>query len=89
MVKSKRRRTYSSYQGEISPAVPNVLKKNFHADQSSRRWLTDITEFTIPVGKVYLSPILDCFDSMLPCWTIGTSFDADLVNACLTRQYPI
>ena len=85
VVKNKRHRKYSSYQGEISPAVPNVLKRNFHADQPNRKWLTDITEFAIPAGKVYLSSILDCFDGMLPSWTIGTSPDANLVNSMLEQ----
>lgn len=26
--------------------------------------LTDITEFSIPAGKIYLSLIIDCFDGM-------------------------
>lgn len=44
------------------------------------KWLTDITEFHIPAGKVYLSPIIDCFDGLPVSWTIGTSPDAELVN---------
>ena len=47
------------------------------------KWLTDITEFQIPAGKVYLSPIIDCFDGMVVSWTIGTSPDAELVNTML------
>jgi transposase InsO family protein len=43
-------------------------------------WLTDISEFQIPAGKVYLSPIIDCFDGLVVSWTIGTRPDADLVN---------
>ena len=57
-------RKYSSYQGEISPEVPNVLNRNFHADAPNEKWLTDISEFSIPAGKVYLSPIIDCLDGM-------------------------
>ena len=35
-------------------------------------WLTDITEFRLPGGeKVYLSPIVDCFDGMPVAWSIG------------------
>lgn len=84
-VKAKRRRKYSSYQGEISPSVPNVLERDFHADRPNEKWLTDITEFALPAGKVYLSPIVDCFDGMVPCWTIGTSPDAALVNRMLDQ----
>jgi transposase InsO family protein len=83
IVSGKRRRRYSSYAGEVSPAVENVIDRNFHADAPNEKWLTDITEFQIPAGKVYLSPMVDCFDGMVVSWTIGTSPDAELVNIML------
>ena len=84
IVESKRKnKKYNSYKGEISPAVPNVIKRNFHADAPNEKWLTDITEFAIPSGKVYLSPIVDCFDGMLAAWNISTVPDANLVNGML------
>ena len=83
-VKSKRKnQKYSSYKGEITPSVPNIIERNFHADAPNEKWLTDITEFAIPAGKVYLSPVVDCFDGMLPTWKIGTVPDASLVNDML------
>ena len=83
VVHSVKRRKYSSYQGEISPAVENIVARDFHADHPNEKWLTDITEFHIPAGKVYLSPLIDCFDGMPVSWTIGTSPDAELVNTML------
>jgi transposase InsO family protein/transposase-like protein len=83
VVFTTRRRRYSSYNGEISPAVDNVVDRDFHADAPNKKWLTDITEFQLPAGKAYLSPIIDCFDGMVVSWTIGTSPDADLVNTML------
>ena len=62
--KAKRRR-YGSYMGEISPALDNLLNRDFSADAPNEKWLTDITEFQIPAGKVYLSPMIDCFDGMV------------------------
>lgn len=82
-VKVKRRNKYNSYKGDISPAVQNVIERNFHADTPNLKWLTDITEFAIPAGKVYLSAIVDCFDGMLPAWRISTTPDAHLVNSML------
>lgn len=82
-VYQKRAKKYSSYEGEITPAVPNLLERDFHAQQPNLKWLTDITEFSIPAGKVYLSPIIDCFDGMPVSWVIGTSPDADMVNSML------
>lgn len=78
-----KRRKYSSYQGEISPAVENLLKRDFHANKPNVKWLTDITEFRIPAGKIYLSPIIDCYDGFPVAWTIGTSPNAELVNTML------
>ena len=79
----KRRRGYSSYKGEISPEVENVINRDFHAGKPNEKWLTDITEFSIPAGKVYLSPLIDCFDGMPVSWTIGTSPNSVLVNTML------
>jgi putative transposase len=79
----KRKRKYNSYQGEIAPAPENLLERDFHADLPNIKWLTDITEFHIPAGKVYLSPIVDCFDGLLVSWTISTHPDAELVNGML------
>ena len=83
VVYQKKRRKYSSYKGEITPAVENLINRDFHADKPNEKWLTDITEFHIPAGKIYLSPIIDCFDGLPVSWTIGTSPDADLANTML------
>ncbi len=83
VVISKRRRRYSAYLGEITPAVANIVQRDFHAEAPSEKWLTDITEFQIPAGKAYLSPMVDCFDGSVVSWTIGTSPDAELVNSML------
>ena len=83
VISYRKKRKYSSYKGEVSPAPENVINRNFHADTPNTKWLTDITEFRIPAGKVYLSPIIDCFDGMVVSWAIGTSPDAELVNTML------
>lgn len=78
-----KRRRYRSYIGEISPAPENLINRDFHATAPNQKWLTDISEFHIPAGKVYLSPMIDCFDGMVVSWSIGTSPDAELVNSML------
>ncbi len=83
IVRIIRQKKYSSYLGEISPAVPNEIQRDFHADKPNKKWLTDITEFKIGERKVYLSPIIDCFDGMPITWTVGTSPNAELVNTML------
>lgn len=85
---AKKKRRYSSYEGEISEAPPNLLrdekgKHRFGADKPNELWITDVTEFRIPAGKVYLSPIVDCFDGMPLSWSISTSPDAEMANSSL------
>ena len=72
-------RTEICISNTIKP--PNIVKNS--VGQPNMKWLTDITEFHIPAGKIYLSPIIDCFDGLPVSWTIGTSPDAELVNAML------
>lgn len=83
VVRLSRRRRYSSYCGEIDAAPENLLARDFSASSPDEKWLTDITEFQLPAGKVYLSPILDCFDGKVVSWSIGTRPDAQLVNTML------
>ena len=83
VVPKPRKRRYASYLGEISPAPENLINRDFQAAVPNEKWLTDITEFQIPAGKVYLSPMIDCFDGLVISWTIGTRPDADLVNTML------
>ena len=83
VVKAKKKRKYNSYKGELTPAVPNHLLRDFHAEKPNQKWLTDITEFSIPAGKVYLSPIIDCYDGLPVSWKIGKSPNAELVNSML------
>lgn len=89
IVPNIQRKKYNSYKGEISPEVENIIERNFQADKPNTKWLTDITEFRIPAGKIYLSPIIDCFDGLPVSWTIGTAPDANLVNTMLDEAISI
>ena len=85
VVKIKKAGKYNSYAGEISPEVENIINRNFSAPSPNKKWLTDITEMAIPAGKVYLSPIIDCFDGFLVTWNISSTPDAALVNNMLDK----
>ena len=43
IVKQRRKHKYNSYKGEITPAVDNVVNRDFHAEKPNVKWLTDIT----------------------------------------------
>lgn len=85
---ARKKRRYSSYEGEISEAPENLLRDErgghrFHADKPNELWITDVTEFRIPAGKAHPSPIVDCFDGMPLSWSISTSPDAEMADSSL------
>ena len=50
---------YHSYRGEVGKVAANIIKRDFSTDRPLQKWTTDVSQFTLPWGKCYLSPILD------------------------------
>lgn len=58
----------------------NVLNRNFKAENSCEKWLTDVTEFKYGNSeKAYLSAILDLGDRSIVSYVIGHSNNNTLV----------
>ena len=75
-----KRRRYGSYEGETTPAPANLVDRDFTAERPNEKWLTDISEIKARDGKVYLSPMIDCFDGKIVAYTAGFSPNAELAN---------
>ena len=80
-----RRQKYRSYKGEQGKIAKNYLKRQFHADQPNTRWLTDITEFKVGDHKLYLSPILDCYNNEIISYTLSKRPTYDLMSKMLDK----
>lgn len=78
-----RMKRYNSYRGSLSPAAPNLLKRDFHADAPGEKLLTDVTEFQLNGFKMYLSPVIDCFNGEVVSYTISQHPTLDLVTDML------
>ena len=61
---------YHSYKGEVGKIAPNLLNRNFCAEEPNQKWVTDVTEFSLFGQKLYLSPILDLHNGYLVSYTI-------------------
>jgi hypothetical protein len=81
--KVRRKKRYSSYQGEQGVVAPNLLKRQFDADAPNKKWVTDVTEFSVGDQKLYLSPVMDLFDRQIISYAIGSSPNLELANASL------
>lgn len=54
---------YHSYVGEVGKITENLVNREFTTMKSLmkplEKWTSDVTQFSLPWGKCYLSPILD------------------------------
>lgn len=62
---------YRSYKGEVGKIAPNLIHRDFVADAPNQKWTTDITEFSLLGTKLYLSPILDMYNSEIISYNIS------------------
>ncbi len=65
-----RMKKYRSYRGEVGHIAPNILQRQFRAKRPNEKWVTDITEFSLFGKKLYLSPILDLYNSEIVSYSI-------------------
>ena len=82
-----RSRKYSSYKGQIGKVADNVVNREFTASKPNQLWLTDVTEFRIKgqEKKLYLSPILDVYNSEIISYTLSYHPTIELTNTMLEK----
>ncbi len=61
----------------------DLLKRNFTADESDKKGVTDITELKASNGKLYLSVIFDCFDLLSCRLAMGTNLCTETIDNAL------
>ena len=74
----KKRRPYRK-PVRTDPNVPDLLQREFSAQQPNQAWVTDITEFRTGKGKLYLCVIKDLYDGTVVSWKTHARPTADLV----------
>ena len=85
----RRKRKYSSYQGEIGKKAANLIQRQFEASKPMEKCYTDVTEFAIPASsqKLYLSPVLDGFNSEIIAYNLSTSPNLEQVKSMLDQAF--
>ena len=86
--RARARRRWSSYEGEQGGRPANLpLRRDgthdFSAPAPDRLVVTDVTEFKVGRAKVYLSPVIDCFDGCPVSWSISSRPDSELTDSSL------
>lgn len=77
IIRRKKRRYIKSNSQHIAE---NLLNREFTADKSNQKWLTDVTELKYGKSqKAYLSAILDLHDKSIVAYVLGHYNNNDLV----------
>ena len=84
---------YNSYKGQIGKIASNLLLekrindkgklyeyRNFEANKPYKKLATDVTEFKVGEYKVYLSPVIDMFNSEIIAYSYSTQPNLPLVK---------
>ena len=85
----RRKRKYYSYQGEVGKKADNLIQRQFEAAKPMEKCYTDVTEFAIPASsqKLYLSPVLDGFNSEIIAYNLSTSANLEQVKLMLEKAF--
>lgn len=88
----KRRFKNTTDSNHALPVAPNLLDRDFTAEQPNQRWVGDTTELVTPEGKLYLAAIIDLFSRFVVGWAISASNDRQVVlkalDMALRRRCP-
>ena len=85
----RRKRKYYSYQGEVGMKAENLIQRQFEASKPMEKCYTDVTGFAIPAStqKLYLSPVLDGFNSEIISYNLSTSPNLVQMKAMLEQAF--
>jgi putative transposase len=84
-----RMKKYKSYRGNAGIVTSNVLDRNLKADKPNQKWVTDVTEFNLFGQKLYLSPILDLFNSEIVTYTVQVRPTFNLVGDMIEQAMEV
>ena len=85
----RRKRKYPSHKGDVGQKAENLIKCQFEGSKTMGKCYTDVTEFAIPnsTQKLYLSPVLDGFNSEIIAYNLSTSPNLEQVKTMLEQAF--
>lgn len=85
----RKKRKYSSHKGDVNKKAENLIQRQFEGSKPMEKCYTDVTEFAIPASpqKLYLSPVLDGFNSEIIAYNLSTSPNLEQVKAMLNQAF--
>ena len=72
-------------RGTESNTAPNIINRNFVSEAPNQKWTTDVTEFAVAGRKLYLSTIIDMFNSEVIAYELSEKNNLELVSNMLNK----
>ena len=87
--KMRQKRKYSSHKGDVGKKADNLIQRQFEAAKPMEKCYTDVTEFAISnsTQKLYLSPVLDGFNSEIIAFNLSCSPNLEQVKTMLEQAF--
>ncbi|WP_158099980.1 IS3 family transposase [Megasphaera sp. An286] len=73
----------------MGPIADNILHRDFHTTAPLEKWTTDVSQFTFPWGKCYLSPILDMHTNEIISYDLAESPNLEQIRRMLERAFTV
>ena len=67
----------------MTTVAPNVLDRQFTADQPNRKWIADFTYIWTAEGWLYVAAVIDLFSRRVVGWSMKAEMNAQLVTDAL------
>lgn len=83
----QRPKKYNSFKGEVGVTAPNLMDRQFHADQPNEKLVTDITEFKVGGEKLYLSPVLDLYNGEIIAFEMNKRPMFEMVSTMIKKVF--
>lgn len=76
--KAKRHPNGITREDAAAQKAENLIARDFTADVPNHKWLTDITEVSCADGKLYVAPIMDCYNGEIVGLAMDNNMGAEL-----------
>ena len=89
VARAKKRRKQTTRQGRGRWRAPDLIGRNFPADQLDRKWYGDGTEIVTDEGKLFLDSVLDMGSRRIVGFALGEHHDAELAYDALAMAVAV
>ena len=78
---------YHSYKGEVGKVATNIINRDFSTERPLQKWTTDVSQFNLPWGKCYISPILDMNTNEIISYSLSLSPNLEQIKDMLAKAF--